>query len=67
MDQNERLDYLIKAFADEQPEYRGIRIPDDETQKKRLLRSLMNVRRPACVSDEFLRYNGHGRSAFYSR
>lgn len=55
MDQNERLDYLIKALADEQPEYRGIRIPDDETQKKRLLRSLMNVRRPACVSDEFLR------------
>ena len=42
--QNERLDYLVRSFKNEAPEYRRVRIPDDTGGKQRLLRSLMNIR-----------------------
>ncbi len=46
MTQNERLDYLVNEFLKESVQYRNTVIPDDVPGKKRLLRSLMNIRMP---------------------
>ena len=45
MTQDERLDFLIRYLLAEQKEYADIRVPDDLFEKRRLLRSLMNVHR----------------------
>lgn len=55
MIQEERLDFLIKALVGEQEAYRDLSIPAGFADKKRLLRSLMNVRLPAPISTEFLK------------
>lgn len=55
MTQKERRLFLINELISEQPRYRGITIPEGEQAQKDLLRSLMNVRIPAPVSDEFLK------------
>lgn len=54
MTQNERLDYLLRCLLAEQGAYADIRVPDDLSEKRRLLRSLMNVRPPVPASMEFL-------------
>lgn len=54
MTQQERRLYLIKALSDEQPKYRNIDIPKNETQQKQLLRSLFNIRMPSTMSRDFL-------------
>ena len=69
MNQNERLDYLAEQFAKDYDEtvrrtaspyekasmqYRKLEIPDDAAGKWRLLRSLMNVRMPAPVSEQYI-------------
>lgn len=54
MDHVEKRQYLIRALLDEQPRYRGMRIPTDESDQKRLLRSLFNIRLPGAVSIDFL-------------
>lgn len=54
MTQRERRIFLIQALIDEQPRYRGMRISDDEEEQKNLLRSLMNVRQPRQIGDDFL-------------
>lgn len=54
MTQEERLDYLLAYLLDEHEEYRAITVPDDTPGKRRLLRSLMNVRLPQPVNAEFL-------------
>lgn len=58
MNQAEKRLYLLKALLAEQPRYRNIAIPTDAEEQKRLLRSLLNVRLPSPVSDEFLRVEG---------
>ena len=50
MNQEQRLDYLVRSFKDEVPEYRRVIIPGDKEGKQRLLRSLMNVRDPGPAS-----------------
>ena len=55
MTQNERLDFLIRYLLNEHREYRDIRIPDDLSEKRRLLRSLMNMRPPTSASGDFLK------------
>ena len=55
MTQNERLDFLIRYLLNEHREYRDIRMPDDLSEKRRLLRSLMNMRPPAPASEDFLK------------
>jgi len=55
MDQNEKRVYLIKALLSENAEYRNIRIPRESSGQKALLRSLMNIRRPGKISEEFLK------------
>lgn len=54
MTQDERLDYLLRHLLAERGEYTDIRVPDDLSEKRKLLRSLMNVRPPVPVSAEFL-------------
>ena len=54
MKQANRRNLLIQALLREQPQYKGITIPQDEAEQKRLLRSLFNVRRPENISDDFL-------------
>ena len=54
MTQEERRIYLINYLLSEQEKYKEIGIPSDERGRKELLRSLMNVRLPAPVSDEYV-------------
>ena len=52
--QNERREYLIHYLLEEQ-NMSDRAIPDDIEAQKRMLRSLMNVRRAKPISEEFLR------------
>ncbi len=61
MTQEERLDYLIKTLAAEQPRYAGLELPADREEKRALLRALFNLRPPLpaderllAVQDEYL-------------
>ena len=54
MNQSERRIYLIQSLLSESPRYQSVQIPTDVTGQKNLLRSLMNVRMPAPVSEEYL-------------
>ena len=62
MDQRERLDYLVEWFKEDSVRYRETETPEDPGGKRRLLRSLMNIRLPKRlppeaerVQDEYLR------------
>ena len=50
-----RLDCLIQYLINEDPQYSGMRIPEDLQGKRDLFRALRNVREPKPVSEEFLR------------
>ena len=52
MTQEERLDYLVEAFKADSVKYRLIDTPKDTEGKRRLLRSLMNIRMPKPLPDE---------------
>ena len=54
MNQTERLDYLIAYLLKEQNEDPPFSIPRRIEDKKRLLRSLMNIRPPVSISQRFL-------------
>ncbi len=54
MNQQERCLWLIRALLREMPEYADMPIPALPDRRWRLLRSLMNVRPPLPVSEEFL-------------
>ena len=53
--QEERLDYLIRYLLNERTEYQDIRFPSSVPEKQRLLRSLMNVRPPVPITEDFLK------------
>ena len=55
MTQEQQADFLIRCLLNEQPEYQDIPVPSGLLEKQRLLRSLMNVRPPVPVSEDFLR------------
>ena len=54
MTQEERLVYLIKYLMKEKGELKSLDIPVEENARKRLLRSLMNIRPPKPVTKDFL-------------
>ena len=54
MTQREKREFLIQKLIDEQSRYRELRIPSDEAEQKTLLRSLMNVRPPHPIGEDFL-------------
>ena len=60
--QEERLDYLVEAFKEDSDEYKDLQTPSDTEGKRRILRSLMNIRMPGKmapdvleIQDEYLR------------
>ena len=55
MTQDERLIFLLRDLLAERKEYEDIPVPDSLPEKRRLLRSLMNVRPPVPVREDFLR------------
>lgn len=54
MTQEERRHYLIKELLEESG-YSNMKVPSDEQEQKKLLRSLFNIRMPKPVTSEFLR------------
>lgn len=55
MTQSEKRIYLINKLLEEQPQYRDVPVPKSETEQKRLLRTLLNIRRPNPIGDDFLK------------
>ena len=55
MTQEERRLYLINFLMNEFSDYFGLKIPETVKEQKRLLRSLMNIRAPREVPEEFLK------------
>lgn len=55
MNHDQKRTELIKYLINENPQYRGMKIPEDNDSQKRLLRSLMNVRLPRPVDEDFLK------------
>lgn len=53
--QGQRLDFLIRCLLNENEEYKNREIPAGQRDKRRLLRSLINVRPPVPASEEFLK------------
>lgn len=55
MNQTERRIFLIKRLIDEQPRYKDLTIPQNEGEQKNMLRSLLNIRMPKDIGDDFLK------------
>ena len=62
MTQEQRLDYLVEEFKADSDEYKNLETPKDAEGKRRILRSLMNIRMPkkmpddvVAVQDEYLK------------
>lgn len=55
MTQTERREYLIKYLLKEEHRILGGKIPSDKQGQENLLRSLMNVRLPKPISEDFLK------------
>ena len=55
MSQNDTLLYLINYLKNENSQYAGIDIPEDENERFRLYRSLVNIRPAAPASEEYYR------------
>ena len=54
MNQAERRHFLIEYLLGERPQATEIQIPQSEAEQKRLLRSLMNLRPPKEIGEDFL-------------
>ena len=52
MNQNERLDYLVKKFREDSGRYKEMEMPESEDEKRNLLRSFMNIRLPKKMDEE---------------
>ena len=54
MTQNGRLDFLVEEFKTDSVQYKDLQTPKDTEGKRRILRSLMNVRMPRKMADAVL-------------
>lgn len=54
MTQEQRLDTLVEAFKADSVQYKDLRTPADTEGKRRILRSLMNIRMPKKLDDSVL-------------
>ena len=54
MNQAEKREYLVRRLLEEDRRYGGVEVPADAVEQKRMLRSLMNIRRPQAIDAEFL-------------
>ena len=55
MTQNQRLDYLVEEFKTDSVQYKDLETPKDTEGKRRILRSLMNIRMPRRMDEYVLR------------
>lgn len=55
MNQTEKRIHLIQELLHEKRKYFYKKIPKEEQKQKDMLRSLLNVRKPAAISDEFIK------------
>ncbi len=55
MTADERLDLLVEAFKEDSVQYKDLETPADTEGKRRVLRSLMNIRMPKKMPDSVLR------------
>ena len=54
MNQSEKRLFLIRRLLKEQPRYSNVQIPTGTDEQKSMLRSLMNIRMPGEIDEEFL-------------
>ena len=54
MNHAEQREFLIKRLLDANRCYRSMEAPSDDYEQKRMLLSLMNIRRPQVIDTEFL-------------
>ena len=54
MTQDQRLDYLVEEFKTDSVQYKDLETPKDTEGKRRIIRSLMNIRMPKTLSDVVL-------------
>ena len=54
MTQNGRLDFLVEEFKADSVQYKDLQTPKDAEGKRRILRSLMNIRTPRKMADAVL-------------
>ena len=54
MTQDQRLQYLVEEFKADSVQYKDLETPEDAEEKRRILRSLMNIRMPKKISEEVL-------------
>ena len=52
--QEQRLDTLVEAFKADSVQYKDLQTPEDNEGKRRILRSLMNIRMPRKMDDSVL-------------
>ena len=55
MNQQERLDYLVEEFKADSAKYKELQTPNSMEDKRRILRSLMNIRMPKELSSEVMK------------
>jgi O-acetyl-ADP-ribose deacetylase (regulator of RNase III) len=55
MTQDQRLDYLVEKFKTDSVQYEDLKTPKDTEGKRRVLRSLMNIRMPRRMDEYVLR------------
>ena len=52
MTQEQRLDLLVEEFKTDSDEYKNLETPEDDEGKRRVLRSLMNIRMPKELTEK---------------
>ena len=52
--QDARLDYLVEEFKADSVQYKDLKMPKDTEGKRRILRSLMNIRMPRKMDEAVL-------------
>ena len=72
--QDARLDFLVEEFKADSVQYKDLQTPEDTEGKRRILRSLMNVRMPRkmdeavlSVQDEYLQERIRENGRLYPR
>lgn len=55
MNQEERLNYLVEGFKEDSVRYRDMEVSEDQEERRKVLRSLMNIRIPGEMDREVLR------------
>lgn len=54
MTQEQRLDYPVEEFKTDSVQYKDLETPKDTEEKRRILRSLMNIRMPQKMEEAVL-------------